>query len=177
MRLLPRTSINLGNDYPPAEGRKRSRGRAHVALMERSRALVRPTRMRLALLLIAAPLAFTATPYAAAPANASCVGPMIGGSSVVLDRASAETVRGRYFQKGCADVGICTEDGCTYEETSPRKHVHLRITQDGQRWLLDTEDANKHNRVTWHFRLPAGIDPGRATLHAPGAQPVVVQVR
>ncbi len=102
---------------------------------------------------------------------------MIGGSSIVLDRASDESVKGRYFQKGCADVGVCTEDGCTYEETSPRKHVRLWITQDGHRWLLDTADANKHNRVTWHFRLPAGVDPGRATLHAPGAQPIVVRVR
>jgi len=145
--------------------------------MERPRPRARLNRMRLALLLIAAPLALIATPYAAGPASASCVGPMIGGRSIVLDRAAEETVKGRYFQKGCADVGVCTEDGCTYEETSPRKHVRLWITQDGHRWLLDTADANKHNRVTWSFRLPDDVDPGRATLHARWARPLVVRVR
>lgn len=146
--------------------------------MERPGSRARQTRMRSALaLLLVAPLALIATPYAAGPASASCVAPMFVGSSIVLDRVSDETVRGRYFQKGCADTGVCTEDGCTYEQTSPRKHVRLRITQDGHRWLLDTADANKHNRVTWDFRLPAGVEPGRARLHAPGAKPVVVRVR
>lgn len=111
-------------------------------------------------------------------ASASCVAPQLVGRPITLERGESETVRGRYFQDGCADVIVCDEDGdCSpLEEVSPSVQVKLRLFQNGRSWVLDRSDANVKMRIHWDFELPRGVKAGTAWLKARNAQRVRVTI-
>lgn len=140
--------------------------------------------MRPALLvLLAALLGLSLTPYTPTPAAASCASPSLGGGPIVLRHHGEQTVDGRDFVDGCQDSMGCSAapgcHSCEYDDPAPQPStdVRLRLRQAHRTWRLGTADADDSGRVTWSFELPVGIRPGRARLLADGAGPMEVRIR
>lgn len=139
---------------------------------------MRRTLLALLTLLPALLLGTVVVPAMTQPASASCAAPELTGVPKVLEHDRVQIVRGRYFQRGCADTIVCTPRGChPTEQATPRKRVPLRLHQDGRVWLLDRSDATRSMRVRWSFELPRGVEAGTAWLTAPDARRVKVRVR
>jgi hypothetical protein len=125
-------------------------------------------------------LAWAIAPLPGSPASASCVGPQVDGTRIVLTHEGVQTVTGQYFHDGCDDEGKPCKPGCGCQDDdaeSSSTDVELRITQPGRSWTLGKVDADDDGGTTWSFRLPAGVHPGPAKLIAEGASSVEVRIR
>lgn len=143
---------------------------------------------RSTLLLIAALAGLAATPYPQERAAASCPGPyLVEVEHLVLTRGTTATVEGRAFTDGCQDsIGCSVGPGCdSCDEPlpdTPQKGVELHLRQGRQTWRLGVTDAgtaddDRLGWTTWTFDVPAGANPGRATLTADGATSARVLIR
>jgi hypothetical protein len=136
-------------------------------------------------------LALAALPITTA--TGQCVGPYLyiedpHASRPVSIAATTVTVEGRAFVRGCTDGtanGNQRALGCTAPEPEPvdvpEKDVTLTLEQGGRSWMLGTEDAgtlaqDRLGHVTWTVRLPTEVEPGRARLIAPDADPLPIRI-
>jgi hypothetical protein len=117
-------------------------------------------------------------------AEASCAGPMLqvveafGEGPPTVRTGTTFAVAGRGFVEGCDDTGGGSVLGCSSDDgetETPLEDVALTIRQRGQSWDLGAEDAgtaddDRLGKVSWQVSLPAGVEPGRATLVADGAR-------
>lgn len=124
-------------------------------------------------------------------ATGQCVGPYLHledphASHPVSITATTVTVEGRAFARGCTDDTANQRTlGCTAPEPEPvdvpEKDVTLTLEQDGRSWMLGTEDAgtsaqDRLGHITWTVRLPTEVEPGRARLIAPNADPLPIRI-
>lgn len=149
----------------------------------------RPLHMRRSsLLIIATMLCVAALPFPQTPASASCAGPYLKDTELlVLERGATITTEGRSFIDGCQDSMSCSIgwgcDSCEYNDPPPTamEDVGLRLVQRDRTWVLDVADAeaaaNNHlGWVRWTFRLPAGVRAGTAKLLPEHAEAVPTRV-
>lgn len=147
---------------------------------------MRPSRI----LVTATLLGLAVAPLPQRSATASCAGPYLENAEELRLRAGAAVVvEGRAFTGGgCQDSMSCSTtlgcDSCEYDDPPavPMEDVELLLVQGDRTWEVAVADAgraedNRLGWVEWEFEVPSGVRPGRAELHAEGAEPVRVRVR
>jgi hypothetical protein len=139
---------------------------------------------RSCVLLVTTLLGLALAPFPQTPASASCAAPSLKAAErSVLVGGATTTIEGRGFVDGCQDsMGCSAVPGCShceYDDPAPKplQDVALRLRQRDRTWLLGIADANHLGRVTWRFEVPAGVEPGPATLLPDAGESLRVRIR
>lgn len=87
-----------------------------------------------------------------------CPGPFLEAEPARAAPGTKFRLRGNNFSSGCGEN--------VRRRIRPAQGIHVTFRQDGQTWTLATVDADRNLTFDARLRIPAGAEPGRATVRA-----------
>jgi hypothetical protein len=104
-------------------------------------------------------MAESAGSVAAEAGATGCPSPSLEAEPARAAAGAKFRLRGNNFSSGCAEIGPA-------QEIRPAQDVRIAFRQDGKTWTLATVDADRNLTFDAGLRVPAGAEPGRATVRA-----------
>jgi hypothetical protein len=98
-------------------------------------------------------MAESAGSVAAEAGATGCPSPSLEAEPARAAPGAKFRLRGNNFSSGCAEI-------------RPAQDVRIAFRQDGKTWTLATVDADRNLTIDAGLRVPAGAEPGRATVRA-----------